>query len=216
MEVNGIIFDFDGTLADSQYLWENVGSRYLLSIGKTPAANLHDIIEKMTMTQAAEYLKAEYQINDSIEGIIRGVKSFIAQEYKYNVQIKDGVSEVLKEMASLGIKMCVATTNDLDLVKATSQRCGIDKYFSAFFSGSQLNISKTTPRLYEIALEHLGTDKESTWIFEDSLYAVRSAKSAGFNVAAVYDESSKKYRSELEDRADIYLNSIKEWKMIYG
>lgn len=216
MKIEGIIFDFDGTLVDSQYIWETIDSDFLHSIGKTPKPGLHEAVAKSTMRQAAEYLKAEYKINDSIEGIIDGVKALAANEYLYKVPLKENVLKALGEMSELGIKMCVATTNDTELVRAASKRCGIDKYFSAYFSGSALNINKNTPKLYELALEHLGTDKDKTWIFEDSLHAVSSAKSGGFNVAAVYDSSSQNLRDELRSAADIYIESMRDWKKIYG
>lgn len=215
MKIEGIIFDFDGTLVDSQYIWENIDDKYLESLGKSSRPGLHKTIEKFTLRQAAEYLKSEYQINDSVEGIINSVKALAADEYLYNVPLKDGVLDALEEMSRLGVKMCVATTNVKQLVVAAAKRCGIDKYFSDYFSGSDLNINKNTPKLYELALEHLGTDKDKTWIFEDSLHAVISAKVGGFNVAAVYDESSKELSYELRQNADLYIQAMKEWKKIY-
>lgn len=215
MSVEGIIFDFDGTLFDSMYVWQYAASNYLQSLSKVPDKALDNDVAAMNIKQAAEYLKTSYGIERTVPEIINDINELAAVEYKDKVMPKSGVVDALEEMDKQGIKMCVATTNVTFLVKAAAQRCGIDKYFSAYFSGTELDINKDTPRIYEIALEHLGTDKSRTWVFEDSLFAVKSAKSGGFNVAAVYDDYSEIYKSELEATADVYLNSIKEWKKIY-
>ena len=215
MSVDGIIFDFDGTLFDSMYVWYCAASNYLISLSKEPSKTLNQEVAAMNIRQAAEYLKTSYGIDRTVPEIINDINRMAQVEYTDRVQPKCGVIEALEEMHRQGIKMCVATTNVTFLVRAAAQRCGLDRYFSAYFSGTELNINKDTPRIYELALEHLGTKKENTWVFEDSIFAVKSAKSGGFRVAAVYDEYSAEHISELEKTADVYLNSMKEWKKIY-
>ena len=215
MMVDGIIFDFDGTLFDSMYVWRHAADNYLLSLSKTPRDTISTEVAAMNIKQAAEYLRTNYGIYKSTPEIINDINKLAENEYKLRIQPKSGVVDALKEMHSQGIKMCVATTNVSYLVKAAAERCGIDKYFSAYFSGTELDIDKNTPHIYELALEHLDTEKNKTWIFEDSLYAVKSAKSGGFKVAAVYDEYSVTDQKELEQTADIYINSISDWKKIY-
>ena len=53
-----------------------------------------------------------------------------------------------------------------------------------------------------------------TIVFEDALHAIKSAKAAGFPVAAVYDKSSYEDQKEMISIADIYLNSFEDWEMI--
>jgi beta-phosphoglucomutase-like phosphatase (HAD superfamily) len=49
-------------------------------------------------------------------------------------------------------------------------------------------------------------------VFEDALYAIRSAKSAGFLVAGIYDESAFDDADEIKSLVDFYLNSYDQWK----
>lgn len=213
--VEGIIFDFDGTLFDSQYIWESIDSDYLKSIGKVPKSGLKDEVSSFTLRQGAEFLKKEYSIKLSVDEIITGIKQRVADEYIYRVQPKDGAAEAVAQAHELGIKMCVASTNTAELIKAAAKRCGLDKYFCGYISGSDLNINKSTPRIYEIACKQLGTQKENTWVFEDMLFGVTSAKKGGFKAAAVYDEYSNQSRVEMEAVADVYLDSMRDWKKIY-
>ncbi|MCQ4022606.1 MULTISPECIES: HAD family phosphatase [unclassified Ruminococcus] len=215
MSIDGIIFDFDGTLYDSMYVWRMAAGKYLLSMSKQPREGLVEDVAAMNIKQAAEYLKENYGIDRTVSEIIDDINRIAQFEYTDKVQPKDGVMQALEEIKSNGIKMCVATTNVTFLVKAAATRCSLDKYFSKYFSGTELGISKDTAQIYELALEHLGTKKENTWVFEDALYAVKTAKRAGFNVAAVYDSEADKNADEIKDIADVYLNSMKEWKKIY-
>lgn len=54
-KVEGIIFDFDGTLFDSQHIWESIDSDYLKSIGKLPKPGLKEEVSSFTLTQGAEF-----------------------------------------------------------------------------------------------------------------------------------------------------------------
>lgn len=213
--VEGIIFDFDGTLFDSQYIWENIDSDYLKSIGKLPKPGLKEEVSSFTLTQGAEFLKKEYSIELSVDEIITGIKQRVADEYIYRVQPKDGAVEAVAQAHKLGIKMCVASTNTAELIKAAAKRCGLDKYFCDYISGSDLNINKSTPKIYEIACEALATSRENTWVFEDMLFGVTSAKNGGFMAAAVYDKYSNQDRKAMEAVADVYLDSMRDWKRIY-
>ena len=216
MSVDGIIFDFDGTLMDTTYIWRNMASNYIRSKGKTPKEDLDLAVKRFNVFEATEFLKREYNLDKTVDELIDEFNSLAEREYAETAQPKPGVLSALEEINSLGIKMCVATTNVTSLVKAAAVRCGIDKYFSTYFSGTQLRINKDTPRIYELAAEHLGTKKENTWVFEASLYAVKSAKNGGFNVAAVFDSDSSCDWGEMNKTADVCIDSMSEWRRIYG
>ena len=65
------------------------------------------------------------------------------------------------------------------------------------------------------ASKFLGTAAEDTWVFEDGLYAVRTAKQAGFHTVGIYDPASCKDQEKLRKEADIYLENLKEWTEKY-
>ena len=67
MKIKGAIFDFDGTLFDSMFIWDNVGADYLRSVGKTPEENLSQILGPMSLSQAACYLKEKYELSQTLD-----------------------------------------------------------------------------------------------------------------------------------------------------
>ena len=57
MKLKCVIFDFDGTLFDSMYLWDTVAESYVRSRGKEPKPTVREEVRALSLLQAAEYLK---------------------------------------------------------------------------------------------------------------------------------------------------------------
>ena len=107
MRLKCAIFDFDGTLFDSMYIWENAGTIYLHSLGKEPKASLQEEIRTLSLYQSACYLKKEYGIDLSVEEIMAGINQTIEQFYLYDVQPKAGVITFLQNLKQQGTKICM-------------------------------------------------------------------------------------------------------------
>lgn len=202
--IKGAIFDLDGTLLDSMSIWDSVGVDYLLSMGYTPKDGLKENFKNMSMIQAGEYLKSEYFIPLSAQEIVDGVNALTEDFYINRVQLKDGAKELLEYLSARGVKMCVATATDGYLVEAALERCGVKGYFSKIFTCTDVGHGKDEPVMFRKAMEFLGTDRSSTVVFEDALYAIRTAKGDGFTVAAVFDAYEKDQES-VKALVDVYL-----------
>jgi HAD superfamily hydrolase (TIGR01509 family) len=86
-------------------------------------------------------------------------------------------------------------------------RLGVLDLFSAVLVCSELDCDKTEPTVYRAAAELFGTKKEETAVFEDSLYALMTAKNDGFYTVAVRDDAEPD-QSAMMKEADIYLSSL--------
>lgn len=71
MKVKCAIFDFDGTLFDSMFIWDQVGEIYLRSLGKEPQPSMREDVRALSLYQSACYLKQEYALSLSVEEIDR-------------------------------------------------------------------------------------------------------------------------------------------------
>ena len=58
--LNLAIFDFDGTLFDSMFIWDNVGEIYLRSLEKEPKPSMREDVRALSLYQSACYFKQEY------------------------------------------------------------------------------------------------------------------------------------------------------------
>lgn len=70
-----------------------------------------------------------------------------------------------------------------------------------------MGAGKTKPIIYERATERLGTQKEHTVVFEDSLHAIRTAKTAGFTVIGVQDAYEPDQES-IRRESDFYITDF--------
>ena len=207
MRIRGAIFDVDGTLLDSMFIWDTIGELYLRSIGYQPKENLNETFKNMSLRQAARYYQTEYGVTLSIDQIMDGVNAMLERYYRFEVPLKPGVAELLERLRQSGVKLCIATATDRHLVEAALDRCGVLSCFGEIFTCNEVGHGKDEPDIFEEALRFLGTEKAETVVFDDALYAVRTAKEAGFPVAAVYD-SHEKAQDQIRMLADVYLEEL--------
>lgn len=204
MNITGAIFDMDGTLLDSMMIWDSVGIDYLAGLGVQARPDLPEKILTMSMPQAAAYFRSDYGVALSEAEIIAGINARIADFYHNTAPAKKGVADFLQSLARKGIRLCVATATDRPLAEAALRRTGLLDAFSFILTCTE-SAGKDRPDIFLKAQHLLGTPLEQTIVFEDALYAIRTAKLAGFPVAAVYDESSQRDQAEIQKLADCYL-----------
>lgn len=202
--IKGAIFDFDGTLFDSMFIWDTIGGDYLRSIGYEPEENLDEIFKTFSLYQAACYYQNEYGVTLSVEEIMNGINRMVEKYYIYDVAPKHGVIEFLQSLRNKGVTMCIVTASDRYLVEAALKGCGMIDYFSQIFTCTSVGSGKDSPVIYREALKHLGTCKSETVVFEDAVYALRTANNDGFITVAVYD-SSEKNQNEVRTLSDCYI-----------
>lgn len=204
MNIKCAIFDFDGTLFDSMFIWDEIGERYLRSLGKEPNPSMREAVRTLSLYQAACYLRREYDLPLSTEGIMKGINQMIEHFYLSEILPKPGVCEFLEHMKKAGISMCIATASERYQIEAALKRCGMSQYFDAIFTCSEIGHGKEEPFIFRQAMEVCGAERNTTVVFEDAFHAALTARRDGFSVIAVYDESEK-YQEEIRRLADCYL-----------
>ena len=202
--LKGLIFDFDGTLFDSMFIWDTAGEVYLRSIGREPEADLQKVLKPMSLLQSAEYIREKYQIPLSVEEIMDGVNRTVEGFYFHTVEPKHGVIDFLEELHRRNIKMCIVTATDRYQVEAALQRCKMRHFFSEIFTCTEIGSGKDRPDIFRKAMEHLQTDRSNTAVVEDAYHAAFTAKQDGFLVVGVYD-SHESRQQELLQIADVFL-----------
>lgn len=205
--LKGAIFDFDGTLFDSMYVWDNAGENYLRSIGIEPKENLQERLKALSIFQSAAYIKEKYAIPLSVEEIMAGVNRTVERFYLEEVKPKAGAAEFLETLRSRGVRMCIATASEKYQVQAALKRCRLDKYFREIITCTDIAHGKDEPVIFRKAAECLGTAKESTAVFEDALHALKTAKSDGFITVGVYDRHEKR-QDEIRALADFFVEDF--------
>ena len=217
MKIECAIFDFDGTLFDSMFIWENAGEMYLRSLGIEPTPSMREDIRTLSLYQSAVYFQQVYEISQSVEQIMSGINETIEHFYINDVLPKQGVIEFLDKMKSFNIPMCIASASDRYQIEAALNRCNMNHYFDAIFTCSEIGYGKDEPYIFRQAIQYFNASRNSTIVFEDAFHAIQTAKSDDFTVVAVYDESEKRQK-EIKKLADCYILEFKKtedfWKFI--
>lgn len=207
----GVIFDVDGVLLNSMPVWENLGEIYLEHLGIEAEKGLGETLFAMSLEEGADYLIENYGLKQTPGEIIAGLNREVQDFYGRKVPLKEGVRGYLEEFRDRKIPMAIATSGDRANAEAALKRLKVLSYFRAVFTCSEIGSSKSHPDIYYAAALQLDTDPSDTWVFEDALHAIRTAKKAGFRTAGVYDRASGRDLAQIRDTADIYLPEFKDF-----
>jgi len=214
--INGVIFDVDGVLLNSMPIWENLGELYLQELGIEAEKDLGKKLFTLSMEEAAEYLISQYNLDKSVEEVVSGFVRAVKEFYEERVPLKEGVREYLNEFRARKIPMVIATSGDRRNTEAALKRLKIYSYFQGIYTCSEIGSGKDQPDIYFAAALQMDTDPEQTWVFEDTLHALRTAKAAGFRAVAVYDKSSDRDLAEIWNTAEIYLPDLNDFDSFWN
>ncbi len=211
MRLQSAIFDMDGTLLDSMHIWRDIGPRMLRARGIQPAPDLGERLKVMTARQGAAYCKETYLLPDTVDEVYAQIEAQVKGFYENEAEVKPGVKNLLSLLKMEGVWMYVATATDRHLAESALRHAGIRDYFRGIVTSAETGVGKdASPEIYERAMRRLRSNKKDTVIFEDALHAIRTAKAAGFRVAAVYDPSAEEDQEEIRSLADYYFRSFEE------
>ena len=210
-EIKGVIFDMDGTLIDSMWVWEEVDVDYVKRYQLVEPEGFYEAIEGMSFTDVAKYYKKTFpQIRDSVEQIKADWMEMGYRLYRDEVELKSGVKEFLEELKKRGIKIGIATSNDRDMTEMVLEARGILQEFDAICTSDEVKIGKPALDVYLKAAEDLGVDPKDCLIFEDVPAGLMAGKSAGMQTCAVADKFSEDQIEKKRALADYFIQDYFE------
>ena len=92
--IKACIFDLDGTLVDSMWMWPDIDREYLNRFGIEYDDNLKNEIDGISFHETAVYFKNKFGISDSVEKICKDWEDMAYDKYKYEVKEKPGCKKV--------------------------------------------------------------------------------------------------------------------------
>lgn len=210
MNYEAVIFDLDGTLIDSAYVWEKVDYDFFSKRNMKLPEDYFDKIKALNFNEAAAFTKNTYNIKESLEEIKKEWFDMALYEYSCNVKTKEYVREYLELLKQKNIKIALATAAPKLLYEAVLKNNKIYKYFDAFTDAIEAGKGKENPDIYLLAAKKLSVDAKKCLVFEDILKAVEGAKKADMLVYGVYDLRSANEKEAMLKIADGYIMNFKE------
>ena len=198
------IFDSDGTLLDSMRYWRLAPLEYMIEhdMEIPEQMTLHDLFMGSSRHFIARV--AEERGLDVME-VLSGLERCMERHYRLDVREKPGVGAFLEELRAGGAKLCVATAAPRGMCAAALSRLDLLKHFEFVTDGYEVGLHKGEPEFFRIVADRLGADISDCWVFEDALYAMQGAKSAGARVCAIEDYTAGIHREEILSFADRYI-----------
>jgi HAD superfamily hydrolase (TIGR01509 family) len=208
--VQGVIFDLDGTLVDSMWIWKQIDIDYLEKRGLDLPEDLQKEIEGMSFTETAHYFKERFALSDSIDIIKEEWLGMAADFYAKKINLKKGVIPFLTFLKENNIKIGIGTSNARDLAEAVLKNHDIFHYFDSIRTSCEVEKGKPHPDVFLKVAEDLQIDPAQCLVFEDTYAGVLAGKRAGMQVIAISDEHSFPYKHDICALADKYIEDYEE------
>lgn len=191
------IFDADGTLLDSMGMWRDITYEYAEEKGIVAPADLHHTINRLSMEQCADMYRS-LGVAGTTEQVLEELAACAYSGYRTRVGEKPRAGEFLRLLAENRIGVAVATASQTKGVRAALDRLGMLPYVELLVSCTEIGKSKEYPDIFLHCAKAFGAEPEECVVFEDSPYAMETAKKAGFPVVAVEDESARHLQKQAE------------------
>lgn len=208
--IKAVIFDLDGTLIDSMWLWKDIDIEYLKRFGYDLPESLQKDIEGMSFTETAHYFKDKFKIPHSIEDIKAEWNRMAGEYYLTKVKLKDSVEHIIQFLHSNNIKTGIGTSNSKELVSIIVDKYNLNNSFESIRTSCEVEKGKPHPDIFLKVAEDLGVEPENCLVFEDIPNGIMAGKNAGMKVCAIYDDFSKHLTEEKISLADYYIESYNE------
>ena len=170
-----MIFDLDGTLVDSMWMWHDIDIEYLGRFGIELPDRLQADIEGMSFSETAVYFKERFRLPDSLEKIKQDWNRMAWDKYTNQVPLKKGVPEFIRKCKSLGILLGIATSNSRELVENIIAVHGLTGDFSCIMTGCDVERGKPSPDIYLAVARDLQVQPEDCLVFEDIVAGIPAA-----------------------------------------
>ncbi len=191
MNIQSAIFDMDGTLVNSLIWWDMTwaacGKNFFGNENFRPDEADDKQVRTLTLRDAATVIHERYGMGESGEAVFALMDKMLRDFYANEVQLKEGVRPFLEYCRAQGVRMCIASASEKELLEVALQRCGVREFFEEIFSCADVGVGKEKPDVFLKAQAFLGTETAQTWVFEDSLTAIETATTAGFPTVGIFD-----------------------------
>ena len=173
----------------------------------------NDYIEKinsMSFEEVAKYTIERFNLNESVDSLIKEWNDMAIYEYSNNIKLKPNVKEYLVKLKKHDIKIGLATSSPKELYEPVLKNNKVYDYFDTFTSVDDVKRDKNYPDIYLYTAKKLGLYPNECIIFEDILIAINTAKESNFKAIGVYDKSSYNDLDKIKVKSDKFIYDFKE------
>lgn len=203
--IDAIIFDMDGTLIDSMWVWTQVDKDFLGERGLSMPASLQKEIEGYSFDQTADYFLKTFPLDMDKETLKQIWIDMSFRAYETKVPFKPGALQFLKKVKEMGLKTGIATSNSRILTETVGKNLGFLPYIDCIITSEEVPNGKPEPDIYLTVAKRLCIPPDKCLVFEDIPNGILAGKRAGMKTCAVWDDFSRHLDEEKKSMADYYI-----------
>lgn len=209
-----VIFDMDGLLIDSEPVWREAEVEVFNSVGVPLIEEMCHQTTGLRVDEVVKFWYAKYPwFGISHEEVAKDIVSRVVTQLEKIGKEMPGAVEAVRRVKSLGVRLALATSSSMDLVRAVLKRLELMNVFDVVQSAENEEYGKPHPAVYLNTAKELAVEPPRCIAVEDSVRGVISAKAAGMWCIAVPEPENRGDRRFAV--ADAVLDSLdmmtKEW-----
>jgi len=182
--IEGVIFDLDGVLIDSERVWDEARRATAEGSGGRWSERASTDMLGMSATEWSAYMRETLEVPLDPQEINRRVLAGVTAELERELPLMPGASAAVHRLAQrwpLGL----ASSSNRAIIDLVLERAGLARSFVATVSSEEVARGKPAPDVYLAAAAALGVDPSRAVAIEDSANGIRSAHAAAMTVVAV-------------------------------
>lgn len=209
-----IIFDFDGTIADSMWAWDALGRETMEENHIPVPEDYEHVIRTMSVPNYAAYLSEKHPVLGTAEHLMALWHERMVYNYCNRIRLKPGILPFLDALKEKGYTLYLASATHYKVLMEAVKYFDLEKYFAFVITEEIVGLSKRDPKIYQMCMEKAGTDLHSTYLFEDANHAVRTAKTLGLHVCGIADHSMRAHVDQVRAFSDLYVEDFRDLRSL--
>jgi len=202
------IFDLDGTLLDSMWVWHAVDREFFAARGMEVPADYAEKIQSLTFCETAEYTVKSYGLPERPEDLMALWNEMSFRQYRDHVKLKPGAREYLEALRARGVKLGVATNLTTHVARAVLESNGVLDWFAALTSADEVPRGKGFPDIYLLAARKLGVEPHLCMAFDDVAKSLLGMRAAGMTACAVREPDMPQEWEAMKRDFDYYIEDF--------
>ena len=191
--IEGVAFDLDGLLVNTEELYQHVGSELLRRRGRTFEPDLLDAMMGRPQKVSLAIMIEWHDLADTVDMLAAETREIFVSLLDTQLRTMPGALDLLDLLDARGITRGVATSSGPEFAHDVLSRVGLLERFAFVLTSADVLQGKPNPEIYQTAAQRLGIEPSGMLVLEDSQAGCKAAVAAGAFAVAVPGGHSQRH-----------------------